>query len=435
MRHPIRTLLLILLIPALAYLVLKGWMYYRVKSTVDDVIAQVAHQAEIGYQGIETDLRGSAALTGLTIRPVGASDSVVVERVLLHSDDVMFFLRTDAWGVGEGATPPRTLALTVSGIRAPANGSFLGIPSSGDPCAPEAELQPELFSALGMTELNMDADMAYAFDALDESLRATVVFEMTGIQRVGMQVKMTGVSPDALASGAAPAARLASATLSMRIEPEFGRRRVAVCARRQGIAGAAYTEQMIAAANANLHTAGVLLGSGLSDAMQRFHREWGELEISVHPAEPLGAMALAFLPPEQLTEMLGVSMRLNQQPIADLSFTVTKSDKGLAGMLGMAPEQIPEPPPAVSAPQVRWLYRAVVPQELQRYLHYQVRLQVPGQPTREGILIALSGGQAQLEQRLHGGTVTVYVDMARISKAEARFLEKMEPSEGPPASR
>ncbi len=63
---------------------------------------------------------------------------------------------------------------------------------------------------------------------------------------------------------------------------------------------------------------------------------------------------------------------------------------------------------------------------LDQYLGQTVRIRPDAQPAREGVLVAIVNGEAQIEQRTHGGKVTSYVPLDRIRSLEV-MQEKRQP--------
>ena len=76
-------LILILLIPAMLYGVLKGILYYNAKTSVDDIVAATSHMADVRYDGIDTELRGAVTVKGITVQPLGIDDTVTVDSIRL----------------------------------------------------------------------------------------------------------------------------------------------------------------------------------------------------------------------------------------------------------------------------------------------------------------------------------------------------------------
>lgn len=108
-------LIWIVIVPALIYAALKGFVYYKAKTTVDDAIVAAADQAEIHYTDISTDLRGIVTVSGITVQPVGYEDRIAVEAVRVSSDDPMFFVQGARWQPGENAPPP-SMSFAVFGL-------------------------------------------------------------------------------------------------------------------------------------------------------------------------------------------------------------------------------------------------------------------------------------------------------------------------------
>ena len=140
-------LILILLIPALLYGVLKGVLYYNAKQTVDDIVDATSHMADIRYEGIDTEIRGAVTVKGITVQPLGLDDTVAVDSIRIASDDPMFFIRGGDWQPGESGTPPSSLSFQVHGASLPLSSEMLreaGQSGNTDPCTEGLDIQPEL---------------------------------------------------------------------------------------------------------------------------------------------------------------------------------------------------------------------------------------------------------------------------------------------------
>ena len=67
MQRIIKSLVIILVLAALAYGGAKGYVYYKVKKTLDEARFQAEPQGELSYGGISTDLRGKARMGASTL--------------------------------------------------------------------------------------------------------------------------------------------------------------------------------------------------------------------------------------------------------------------------------------------------------------------------------------------------------------------------------
>ena len=77
------------------------------------------------------------------------------------------------------------------------------------------------------------------------------------------------------------------------------------------------------------------------------------------------------------------------------------------------------------------VYQSVAPGSLGQHIYREVRLQLRNQPERSGILVAVTNGQASVEQRINGGKFTAHVPLKDIVAATARFRVRVNPPSAP----
>ena len=66
------------------------------------------------------------------------------------------------------------------------------------------------------------------------------------------------------------------------------------------------------------------------------------------------------------------------------------------------------------------------------YLRREVRLYTADQPPREGILLAVRDGTAEVQQRIHGGKFTAYVSVDEITRAEVQSRREIQSAQSTP---
>lgn len=64
---------------------LYGFMYYKIKTTVDEAILSMSPYLEITYQGIKTPIDGSIALTNLQVDPIAVPPLTTGEKISIES--------------------------------------------------------------------------------------------------------------------------------------------------------------------------------------------------------------------------------------------------------------------------------------------------------------------------------------------------------------
>jgi hypothetical protein len=287
-------------------------------------------------------------------------------------------------------------------------------------------LDPQLLRDLGFEELRLDAHMDYRFDVPAETLHASVGFELHDIESVQMSVELDGVVPEDVAQQRVGAPALARAEMSVDVSRNFGDRYMKLCAQRAGSSVEAFRSRLLERTNEELAASGVTLGAGLQQAMADLYRDWGELRLTVRPAEPLGPAHMFRLTPENLVEILGLNLRVNDRPVIDLSFDfdmqalMRQAQIQMEG--GEASDQTrPELPPRV---RITRHYQRVPLATLPQHVGNAVKIKPRGQPLRSGDLVSIDSREAQIRQRAHGGSFTSHVPLAEIESVEVLVVER-----------
>jgi len=419
-----RLILAVVLLAALPF-ALNGLMWWQAKLAVDDFVARVADQVEIRYQAIETGWDGTISVIGIRIRPQAFERSITIERVRLETEDPTFLLDLRN-RFGAGTQPlPEQLALTAFDVSVPLedlivhqrrhSGQAISPPETA--CA-TFTLGPRLLQALGRDALYLDLHSRYAFDRADERLAMWLTLDLHDIERVELEMQLLGLVPEDLQDQRVARARLEGARLAFEIDPDFGQRLARHCAERLGLSGpTAYVEQLLAQTQAQLAAAGIEIGSALQRALADYHRRWGRIELELRPPEPLAPLQLATIPPAQIVGRLGMSLVINGRPVLPLQIRFRSLPPVMA-----PPTTVDAPESAAGRPhagyRIQRRYRPTSVARLGDHLGEKVRIRPRGQPSREGVLIAVVNGEAQLEQRVPGGTVEAYVPLREIESVE-----------------
>ena len=421
-------LLLIALIPVALYGGLKGAMYFKAKTAMDDIVLATSNQADIRYAGIDTEVLGGITVRGITVQPRGLAETIGIDAVRLGSDDPLFFVRSWDVGPGKADEPPDHLSLQVSGLRMPLDSALFEqyalaaeAATADRPCANGPSLEPALLRQLGFTELTVDFGGHYRLDKTTLSLDAGWRMEVQDLQSIDMSVEMSDVDTQTLSQGAPPQMNLAGFRLAVEVSPAFGQQALKSCALGTDLTVDEWSERYAEQFIAGLAAEGLSLGSGLQRAVRDFYREWGTIEVVAAPAEPVGLLSLAFLPPNRLADALSLRLIVNDKLVTDTRFTWERdSGPALSALFGAEPEEAA----TVSKAKPRRIivrrdFETVPAAELASYLDHTVRIKPRGQPLREGLLKRIANNEAEVEQTLHGGKFTVYVPLSQIDSVEA----------------
>ena len=117
--------------------------------------------------------------------------------------------------------------------------------------------------------------------------------------------------------------------------------------------------------------------------------------------------------PEEALAMLGLQVKVNEQLVEDLSFTVGEQLSALFGdkTTAKADKQTAKTP---AKPVVSYTYQTTAMGRLPQYIGAQLKISLTDGKLREGTLMAINQNDLLLEQRMHGGTFELYVPKDKI---------------------
>jgi hypothetical protein len=422
----LKTLLLIpVVVGLLAYAALKGVLYYQVKSELDRLTSQVAPVARLTYDGIASSLRGSVAVTGVTLTPAGAPAGIRIERVELRGDGPDFLL--ELLGGFDRQRPPQRLWLAVSRMGIPLGSDYLpawgpAVTTSLDLCSLGGLLGQTEIERLGFRQRRADARLRYDHDRSSGELTLGLEFALDGLAGLSLEMVLGNLH----GPGVASLPTLGRFSLHYRIDPDYMRRAVEYCAGQAGLQPAVFVDGLFSRGTdyfaSNL---GFIPGADLQAALRRLVSRPGELLITAVPDSRFDPARLQRYTAAELVRLLGIKLSVNDQPVTDLSFRLAQGDAELSPLFG---DRIPRTTavpgegaaPSAAAPKTpRARYIATPLAQLPHYLGREARIfGADRAEPQQGIMMALRDQQLELEQRMHGGKMTLYIPLGKIRRAE-----------------
>ncbi len=445
----------LLLVGAL-YIGVKGFIWFKVKSQLDDAIAMAGPFVEIEYGGIGSGLDGRISIEDIGIIPPGLQERLHVDALSVQWPHIGYLLSGMAGSPTQMQELPPKMTLVLEGLHLPTTGPLAdsfhmqqkqrlaGLSPAGeipDACSLFGTFGGEDYSAIGYDELILDASFGFERNEANRHLVVHLDYRMRGMQNLSMDLKLAGVSqPAAMMMGMVP--QLKEYTASFRADPQFTGRVISYCAGLRNQSREEYIRAVAGEAGG-----GFVPGAGMRRAIKRYLENPGEVLISMRPAEPLDVTTLAHYRPEDIVALLGLQIQVGGEQLQDLSFELSVPKgfgtagpgpvPGTAGLdeggvlggpgAGRGKESAGQQPgtlvgnqrrkPGATRPQRRFLPTQT--RDLRKYLGRNVRLFThTRKKPRSGVLVSVKGGQAHVEQRIHSGTMTTHVPMADIKTAE-----------------
>jgi len=120
-----------------------------------------------------------------------------------------------------------------------------------------------------------------------------------------------------LQTGVGQIPSLSSLDFNYRVEPQFGARLLMACAGESGGSPLEYQEKLATHAAAGLDQIYAMeeVGQSLSQSVRAFYQQWGDFYLTAHPASPIGMLNLLFMQPDELTQVMKISIRINNNPV------------------------------------------------------------------------------------------------------------------------
>ncbi|MCP3663510.1 MAG: hypothetical protein GY696_13635 [Gammaproteobacteria bacterium] len=435
-----KILLLITLPPLLAYAGVKGYIYQSVKTNMDSVIVQARPFAEIQYGAIGSSLiEGAINLDSITITPTGKAGDLKIEQFKIQGDGLGFLLDISQGRVAN--TPPKKMLINLTGFTIPtgdtiSNSLFISDSSASRhaACTLSGIFIQAGVDELGYDYLKGDASLGYNLDRSGGTMQLRFKYEMDDIDALDLEATINGLpsSPKLLATSN-PTLELLD--LSYRVENGYMQQMLNHCADRHKLSRQEYIEYLLGSLT---HELGIQPSEDLLNGVRRMLERPGEMQLHIKPPGELNPALLSYLPPEKLTQALGLEISFNGFPVDDLSFSPPPGGDQKSGVLGTL-QDLQEKPDRASIdkqaelvpkkPKARFqsYFAKSSVLDLHKHKGREARIfSIDNEIPRRGVIIDVSPNYVTLEQHIHSGTFTSYIPKENIRRVEVQLVRKME---------
>ena len=437
-------LVALLLITGTVYGGLKGYIYYKFKNAVDDVVAIAQPFARVEYGGLGSSFDGTLTVEDIAISPWVFDDEVRMQAVEIQGPGLGFLLR-GAKQFKRGEMPEK-MRFAMKGVRLDVDGELLGAlrdAQSSDwalmmgiqdsnTCGMGQIFGPWNMRELGYDSLVIDVSADFNFDKAINELRMEMDYSAPGIESTSMQMTLSGMTPlAAMRTRVQP--QLDDFTMKYSMDPSYASKAIEYCAEAHDKTVDEFIQWMVSEDNEYYtHNLGIVPGPGIRGALERFLKNPDEIRISAQPPTALDPSGLQFYKPEDIIDMLGLQVFVNNEPVQDLSFQVadtsrfkrkptTKLESAKTTTRASGDVRRPRVAPArdkTSSTQGTGSYRLVNTRALRNHVGKRVRLHTTGGRPRNGWLTEIRDGQAVVVPDQYGGGVSIHVPLTGINKAE-----------------
>ena len=442
----IKTLISIpLIVAALAYFGLKGFIYYKVKTELDKMIQTASPFLQIDYSGISSDLNGVLSIDRVLLTPTGSYDEISIQQLKISGDGPKFLFDL-VQGFNQN-TPPEQMSITIQRLESPISSSFLSkigssFSSTGnsiwkdhtDSCSLAGIFKASGLKELGFPELTIDAVVGYHYDQEDREVVFNVNYDLAGVESSRLSLNLSGLtSAGMLGLGTPP--ELQQLRLIRDIEPGYMRQMVTMCAANAQQTPDQFINSVVSRpAKYHLKNLGFIPGPGLSTMFKQLISQAGRLDIQAAPSSSINPANLSAYKPSDLVDLLGITVSYNNVPVKDLSFStrMQRKPRSTQPATETAPPQtqVEQQGPAAQTtpaprkrPKPRYIETDIA--ELEKYLLYRVRIYtLDNDNPKQGVLVSIENQTINVEELLHSGKMTVHLHRSRISRVEVLRSER-----------
>lgn len=439
----VKTLIIIpLILAAVAYLGAKGYIYYKVKAGLDKMIEVAAPFVQIDYSGIGSSLNGTISVDKVRMTPTGTYDEISIQRIDVRGDGPKFLLDL-AQGFDRGE-PPEQMAVAIHQLESPISSSFLssisnplnksGRKTTVETCSIAGILYSVGLKELGFPFLSINGDMDYKHDKAASAVEFKLNYDLAGVESSFLSLKMNGVSAAGIMGLGKPPV-LEELHFVRQIEPGYMKQIVTLCSGNSGQTHASFIDGLFSQPDKHyLKTLGFIPGPGLSKMFKQLITNAGQLDIRATPSSEISPAMLSAYKPEDLVYLLGVSVKYNDTPVTDLSYSVESNKTKTKA--NSSSKEISSPTSATivssgtsqtivpkSRPRLRYIETDI--SNLPNYLNYRVRIYtLDNDKPKQGLLVSIKNQTINVEQQLYSGKMTVHLHLSRLAKIEVLRKEQ-----------
>lgn len=435
--HRLKTFLIALPV-VLALLVggVWGYLWYNTKQQLDEFIKLVKPFADISYRGIDVSLAGSITVNRIRAIIEPLNDAVSIGSMRLNTPNLLALL--DISTQLRSGHLPNALGLSMEDLEISLDGGILGASEAARThrspfsdldalgCGPIQTLSGTEWQEMGYRNMVSNVTWGYrltpAYDALELQIDSDTRDWAALNFRIGFAISPPTSSIIGLTTSLSP--KITQLQVAIR-DLGFNERRNNYCAAKAGKPVEAYLADHVRLVAQHLQANGLQLGGGLVDAYRQSLANGSQLAINASPPIPVDLRELQFYKPDDIKKLLGLAVKVNEQPVNDLTlqWDATKIAQALA--VKSEPESTAEATsPATAKPEpkpdpvVQKSYQPIPISELSRYIGTVAKIKMINNASYNGILDTVSSEMVIITIRKGSGKATLSLRRSDISEVQ-----------------
>lgn len=414
-----------------------GYLWYSTQQQVEQLVTAAEPFAEISHDGIGVSPAGSIGIKQIKIIPNFVNDVISIGAIRLKAPNILALLNARRQ-LSQGQIP-EALSLSIRQFELPLHGSILGakLPSPQERmpfddlgalgCGPVIHFGGSEWEEMGYNSFISNMEIGYQLDAAHS--RASLQIDSNtqdwgGLRlNISFAVNAKSTSMMELATSLTPKVANLNAVLQ---DDGYNTRRNKYCAAKAGKPIDEYITDHVRLVVERLRANGINPGPGLIAAYQHYLTNGQQLTITANPPAPIDPAELQYYKAEDALKLAGLTIKVNDQAVTDLSIDWNATQ--VARALGMGMQRTPraeEPETAATtAPKPVIIQKSFHPtpiSELNQHVGKVAKLQTTTGASYQGKLGPVTKDIVKITIRKSGGTATLSLRGEDITEAQVLY--------------
>ena len=427
----LRTFLLLpILIAAILYAGVKGYVYFGVRGKIDHLQKLMAPFATLTYGKIETDLRGTVTVRDVALIPAGTNLEFRVKELELEGPDYMFLL-TLAGNMNNSEAPDKAqlhfrqvsippdddIMEQLSGLSPMSTGQADKI-APPEVCSLGGILQHIGMEKIGYGVFPIDFSIGYEYYRPAEELTLFSRFNRPGLESYNWSMVFKNMPEmNEMMAGSVP--ELGKIEGNYRVDKTYMKRMVDYCAGQAKETPQQFVEKLFNQPDSYYaRNIGIIPGLGIRSALKSLLTGATDLEFSAYPLTVITKEMLSTYSAEELISALGLQISINGKRIPDISFTIPESFQEYDDEDSNDEDANPTEAYLRAHRKPRRYIKTDLG-DLRQYIGARIHLYIKKEKKmRVGILHAVDDVFIDVQQRVSGGTFTAHIPRDTIASVE-----------------
>ncbi len=413
-----KLLIVVFLLPVLAYGGAKGYLWYSIYSTMDDLTTSLSAFANLEYKDIRAPLTAPFGVSGITIAPHMVNETVKIGSVLVHNSSVKDLYRL-LKSIHNEQIPDR-LEISFNRIGMDLGGDllslsandqqihFFGTPLEALGCGDRQAFSPNDLVAMGYDSISMDTRFSYETNRSNNNMDFFVKFGVRDATSVTLEASIpSSQMPRSKESLLFQTPELVEFSVNVE-DMSFNERRNKYCANLLGSSVDQFVDRHVKAVVAYLHDREIPVSEEVVNAYRRYVTESGNITIRANPLDPVGIMSFATLNARQLVDWLGLEVNI--------------SGKNIQHFLAQPVEEPNVEDEDNATPRVPPdTYKQTPVKELSQHVNRLLKVRTRDGKLHHAYLNTIDGDTLVLTREMVGGSATFTVPIVEIDEVRVLY--------------